>query len=40
VDGACYEDLDGQLCALLIMLDGRLGKEQAHLLHHFIEVGE
>jgi hypothetical protein len=40
VDGAWYEDLAGRLYGLLITLDGRLGGEQARLLHHFIEVGE
>jgi hypothetical protein len=40
VDEAYYEDLAGRLYGLLIRLDDRLGKEQAQLLHHFIEVGE
>ncbi len=31
--------LAGRLYGLLIRLDDRLGKEQAQLLHHFIEVG-
>ena len=32
--------LAGRLYGLLIRLDDRLGKEQAQLLRHFIEVGE
>lgn len=40
MDGAYFEDLAGQLYGLLIMLEDRLGNEQAGLLHHFIEVGE
>jgi hypothetical protein len=40
VEGAYYDDLAGRLYGLLIMLDDRLDKEQAQLLHHFIEVGE
>ena len=40
MDGAYYDDLAGRLYGLLIMLDDRLDKEQAQLLHHFIEVGE
>jgi hypothetical protein len=35
-----YEDLAGRLYGLLIGLDDRIGREQAQLLHHFIEVGE
>jgi hypothetical protein len=38
--GAYYEDLAGRLYVLLITPDGRLGWEQAQLLHHFIEVSE
>jgi hypothetical protein len=34
------EDLAGLLYGLLIMLEDRLGGEQAQLFHHFIEVGE
>jgi hypothetical protein len=40
VDAAYYEDLAGRLYGLLIMLEDRLGGQQAQLLHHFIEVGE
>lgn len=40
MDPAYYEDLAGRLYGLLIGLEGRLGGEQAPLLHHFIEVGE
>jgi hypothetical protein len=40
MDGVSCEDLAGRLYGLLIMLEGRLGGEQARLLHHFIEVGE
>ena len=40
MDGAYYDDLAGRLYGLLIMLDDRLDKEQAQLLHHFIEVSE
>jgi hypothetical protein len=40
VDGAYYEGLAGRLRGLLIRLDGRLGRKQVQLLHHFIEVGE
>ena len=40
MDAAYYEDLAGRLYGLLIMLEDRLGGEQARLLHHFIEVGE
>jgi hypothetical protein len=40
VDGTYYEDLAGWLYGLLIRLDDRLSREQAQLLHHFIEVGE
>lgn len=37
---AYYEDLAGRLYGLLITLEGRLDREQAQLLHHFINVGE
>jgi hypothetical protein len=40
LDAAYYEDLAGRLYGLLIGLDDRIGREQARLLHHFIEVGE
>ena len=40
MDAAYYEDLAGRLYGLLIGLDDRIGREQAQLLHHFIEVGE
>jgi hypothetical protein len=40
MDAAYYEDLAGRLYGLLIMLEDRLGGEQAQLLYHFIEVGE
>jgi hypothetical protein len=40
VDGAYYEDLAGRLYGLVIRLDDRLGREQAQVLHHFIEVDE
>ena len=37
---AYFEDLAGRLYGLLIGLDDRLNREDAQLLHHFIEVGE
>ena len=40
MDAAYYEDLAGRLYGLLIGLDDRIGREQARLLYHFIEVGE
>ena len=40
MDAAYYEDLAGRLYGLLITLDDRLGGEQAHEFHHYIEVGE
>jgi hypothetical protein len=40
MDAAYYEDLARRLYGLLIMLEDRLGRQQAQLLHHFIEVGE
>ena len=40
MDAAYYEDLQGRLFSLLILLEDRLGGEQAHQVHHFIDVGE
>ena len=40
MDPAYYEDLAGRLYGLVIVLEARLGGEQAQLFHHFIEVGE
>ncbi len=40
LDAAYYEDLAGRLYGLLIGLDDRLDREDARLLHHFIEVDE
>jgi hypothetical protein len=40
VDAAYYEDLQGRLFGLLILLEDRLGSGHAGLMHHFIEVGE
>ena len=40
MDSAYFEELAGRLYGLLIGLDDRIGREQAGLLHHFIEVGE
>jgi hypothetical protein len=40
MDAACYEDLQGRLFSLLILLEDRLGGEQADQVHHFIDVGE
>ena len=40
MDAEYYDDLAGRLYGLLIVLEDRLGGEQAQLLHHFIEVGE
>ena len=40
MDAAYYEELAGRLYGLLIGLDDRIGRDQASLLHHFIEVGE
>ncbi len=37
---AYFEDLAGRLYGLLIGLEDRLDREDAQLLHHFIEVGE
>ena len=39
-DAEYYDDLAGRLYGLLIVLEDRLGGEQAQLLRHFIEVGE
>jgi|ERR1035441_138256 hypothetical protein len=40
MDAAYWEDLAGRLYGLLIMLEDRLGSEQAELFHEFIAVGE
>ena len=40
LDATYYEDLAGRLYGLLISLDDRLDREDARLLHHFVEVGE
>ncbi len=40
MDPGFYEDLAGRLYGLLIGLEDRLGREQAQLLYHFVEVGE
>jgi hypothetical protein len=40
LDAAYYEDLAGRLYGLLIRLEGRLDREAARQLYHFIEVGE
>lgn len=40
LDAAYYEDLAGRLYGLLIGLEDRLDRQDAQLLHHFIEVGE
>src|SRR5271166_3263020 len=40
MDAEYYDDLAGRLYGLLIVLEDRLGGEQAQLLHHFIEVSE
>jgi len=40
MDAAYYEDLAGRLYGLLVVLDDRIGRDQASLLHDFIEVGE
>ena len=40
MDAAYYEELAGRLYGLLISLDDRIGRVQARLLHHFIDVGE
>jgi hypothetical protein len=38
MDGVYYEDLRGRLFSLLILLEDRLGGEQAQQVHHFIDV--
>jgi hypothetical protein len=40
VDAAYFEDLAGRRYGLLIMLEDRIDREQAGLLHEFIEAGE
>jgi hypothetical protein len=40
VDAAYWEDLAGRLYGLLILLEDRLGSDQAELFREFIEVGE
>jgi hypothetical protein len=40
MDAAYYEDLQGRLFALLILLEDRLGSQHAREIHHEIEVGE
>jgi hypothetical protein len=40
VDAAWYEDLRGQLLALLIAPEDRLGREEAQWVHHVIDVDE
>jgi hypothetical protein len=40
MDAAYYEDLQGRLFGLLILLEDRLGAKLAGLMHHFIEAGE
>ena len=40
VDAAWYEELRGQLFSLLIMVEDRLGREQARWVHHVIDVDE
>ena len=40
LDAAYYEDLARRLYGQLIGLDDRLDREDARLLHHFIEVGK
>ena len=40
MDAAWYEDLRGQLFSLLIMVEDRLGREQAQWVHHVIDVDE
>jgi hypothetical protein len=39
-DAAWYEELRGQLFALLIMVEDRLRGEQAQWVHHVIDVDE
>jgi hypothetical protein len=40
MDTAWCEDLRGQLFSLLIAVEDRLGREQAHWVHHVIDTGE
>ena len=40
MDAAYWEDLAGRLYGLLILLEDRLGSDQAELFREFIEVGE
>ena len=40
MDAAYYEELQGRLSGLLILLQDRLGAGRAGLMHHVIEVGE
>jgi hypothetical protein len=40
VDAAWCEELRGQLFSLLIMVEDRLGREQARWVYHVIDVGE
>ena len=39
-DAAWYEELRGQLFSLLIMVEDRLGREQARWVHQVIDVDE
>ena len=39
-DAAWYEELRGQLFSLLIMVEDRLGRDQARWVHHVIDVDE
>ena len=39
-DAAWYEELRGRLFSLLIMVEDRLGPEQARWVHHVIDVDE
>lgn len=40
MDAAWYEDLRGQLLALLIAVEDRRGRDQARWVHHVIDVDE
>ncbi|MGH3194586.1 MAG: MafI family immunity protein [Streptosporangiaceae bacterium] len=40
MDAAYYEDLRGELFSLLIMLEDRLGSQDARQAHEFIDVDE
>jgi hypothetical protein len=40
VDAAWFEDLRGLLFSLLIVVEDRLGREQAQWVHHVIDVDE